>query len=245
MTSELRHTDVRDILKVLNDGFGTWGDKNDFFWKYRQNVYGDSLHLVAYDAQIPVGTVSFWRNDLSSQESYQCVDLTVVPSHRRQGIFNLGVTDCVKRLKGSYIYTNVGTNGASYRGFIKQGWSVARDAPITIHFSGQLIKNVKMMPEVPDAYVRWRFVNHPRKQYYVYRDGEDYYLLSKLRRGLYVMIGRISEDFGLPVSKPMVMFSYDFPHHIAKLPRKPGSYLENSLWCSIGEDIPSYKSDTI
>ena len=245
MTSELTELDITDILHVLNSSFQFWGDETDFRWKFLQNPYGDSMHMIGHDEGQAVATVSFWRNDLAESKAYQCVDLGVVPSHQRTGIFREGVTACVERLEGAYMYTYPGAATPSYFGFLKQGWVIQRRAPITLHLSSRLANQYETRGQIPDDYAQWRFVHHPRKQYYVYRKDERVFLLSKLRQFWYAAGGMLSQDFGLPAAQPFFLLSYDFPDHPLVVPKKSGYYLENPRYVAYDGDIPSYRSDTL
>ena len=243
MTSELTQQEIQDILGVLNSTFVTWGDERVFRWKYSENPYGDSWHVIAYDDSQAVGSVSFWRNDLDGDRAYQCVDLAVIPSHQRQGIFRVGASECVTRLKGAYLYTFPNVN--SRPGFYNLGWSLKRAVPISFHLTGGVLKHYERQDPVPDQYAEWRFSHHPNKQYYVCRRAGRFYLLSKRRNHCYAIGGMLSQDFGLPAVNPRFLLSYDFPNHLLRLPGRVGYILENTCYTAHGGFIPSYRSDTL
>ena len=47
MTSQLTRQDICELLNVLNVTFGAWGDEELFRWKYVENPFGESLHMLA------------------------------------------------------------------------------------------------------------------------------------------------------------------------------------------------------
>jgi len=243
LSSELTKAEIGDILQVVNLTFGRWGDERFFSWKYLDNPYGDSLHMIAYDGLQPVGSLGFWRNDLSETPAYQCVDLAIVSSHQRQGIFQQGLAEGVSQLKGAYLYTY--PNGNSRPGFIKSGWSITRRVPISLHWASRVIRHYDNQDAIPDEYAEWRFVQHPSRQYYVYRWKDKSFLLSLRRKHLYAVGGKIRSTFGLPEVHPKVLLSYDFPNHLLSMPRRLGYFLENPCYAGHRSFIPSNRSDTL
>ena len=243
MTSELTPHEIHDILGVLNTTWTSWGDELAFRWKYFRNPYGDSLHVIAYDESQAVGSVGFWRNDLNGTSAYQCVDLAVIPSYQRRGIFRTAASQSVTQLEGAYLYTFPNIN--SRPGFFDLGWSLKRRLPISFHLPDGVLRHYEQREPVPDQYAEWRFVRHPSKQYYVCHHGGQSFLLSKRRNHCYAIGGMLSSDFGLQVVRPRFLISYDFPDHTLKLPRRVGYLLENPCYVAYDGFIPSYRSDTL
>lgn len=245
MTSELTQQDILDILSVLNATLLSWGGEQLFRWKFVDNPDGDSLHLIAYDGSQPIGTVSFWRNDLPETRAYQCVDLGVVPSHRRLGVFQVAATECVARLEGAYLYTFPNVSSPSFPGFLKLGWLLKRKMPISVHLSPGVLRHYEKRECVPDRYAQWRFAQHPTKQYYVYRHHDKFFLLSRRRSYVYIIGGMLSQDFGLPEAHPRLLISYDFPNCILRVPGRDSYVMENPCYVAYEGLIPKYRSDTL
>ena len=168
-SSDLTSQDVGDILRVLNATFMSEIDEATFRWMYFENPYGDSLHMIAYDDSLSgdhrsVGSMGFWRNDLDgASPSYQCVDLAMIPSHQRRGIFRETLCPCVECLSGAYLYTF--PNFASQPGFQRGGWSVNRKIPISVHQPAGVLKKYAERGSIPDIYAEWRFAKNPQQQY--------------------------------------------------------------------------------
>lgn len=242
-TSELTPAEIDDILSVLNRTFDPWGDEAYFQWKYVQNPHGDSLHIVGYDGDQPVGNESFWRNDLGDRTAFQICDSAVLPSHRGQGVFRQSVMQGVERLTGEYLYGF--PNIESLPGFLSSGWSLKQKIRVSFHLSGRLLSRFEAQDPIPDQYVRWRFLDRPRKEYYICRRKGRPYLLSMRRKNQYVVVGPLSQDFGLEEVRPFLLFSNDLPNSTIRLPRRLGYLIENTSYSEYPRYIPSYRDDTL
>jgi hypothetical protein len=246
---ELTREEITDILRVLNGTYLNTNSEAYFRWKYLENPYGDSLHMVAYDDSLnrvsrSVASMGFWRNDLDGvAPAYQCVDLAVLPSHQGRGIFREALSGCVECLNGAYLYTFPNFN--SQPGFQSRGWTLNRKMPISVHLPGGVLKEYAKLDPIPDDYARWRFTRNREQQYSVYRKGGQLFLLSRRKRGLFIVGGMLSEDLGLPEVRPNILLSCDFPGRILRLPGKAAAVLENSCNASNPELIMRYRSDTL
>lgn len=242
MTSDLTPQEIQDILYVLNGAFGNWGDLPLFHWKYSLNVHGESLHMVTYEGCQPVGTVSFWRNDLGNQRAYECVDGAVLPSHQRKGIFRDAASGCVARLREAYLYAY--PNQRTLPALMSRGWSVKNRITVNFHLARAVLGRYECRDPLPEKYMEWRFVRHPKKQYYVYRHHGHSFLLTKRRKGGYSVGGLLSADCGLKEARPPVLFSRDFPDLPLRIPRRTNYLLENTCYVKYDGFIPSYTTDT-
>jgi len=242
-TSELTPAEIEDILSVLNLTFEPWGDIEYFRWKYMQNPYGDSLHIIGYDGDQPVGNESFWRNNLGEQTAYQICDAAVLPSHRGLGVFRKSVMQGVERLTGQYLYGF--PNIESLPGFLSSGWSLKQKIRVSFHLAGRMLSHFEDQDPIPDQYVQWRFIDYPRKAYYICRRKGRPYLLSVRRKDQYVVVGPLSQDFGLEEVRPFLLFSNDLPNSKIRLPRRLGYVVENISHTEYPQFIPSYRDDTL
>ena len=214
-----------------------------FRWKFLQNPYGDSLHVVAYDRAQIVGTVSFWRNDLDDKPAYQCVDLAVSSEYQRRGIFREMAIEGVNRLGGAYLYTFIGNVGGSLPGFLRQGWVIRRKVPITVHSVSGALKHHRNQGVIPEKFANWRFAQHPTRTYFVHRSHGQIFLLNKRRENCFAVGGRLASDLGLEEVKPRFLLSYDFPERLLSVPRHLGWLLERNSYKGHSEFILGYRSD--
>jgi len=242
MTSELTQSDIRAILHVLNANFEGWGDEVFFRWKYAKNPHGESLHMIGYDADEPIATVGFWRNGPDGLAAYQCVDAAVSPSHQRQGIYQTALRGCAERLNGAYIYTFTGDD--SRPAMIRCGWQVKRKLPMKFHWRPVVLRRYETIDPIPDEYAHWRFVQNPKKRYYICRRRGLTFLLAKRGKYLYAAGGVLSNDFGLQEVRPLLLCSYDFPDLPFQIPRPAYCFIDNPCQVSYENYIPSHYSDT-
>ena len=251
MTSELTVEETRDNVSVLNTVFGAlpppgpWGDERFFQWKYADNPYGDSLHVIGYDEGQPVAAMAFWRNDLDDLLAYHLADTAVLPSHQRRGIFQQMEAGCVERVEGAYIYNSFSIP-ASLAGFFKWGWTVQRKAGVGFHLASAVLRRYRERDPIPDQYAEWRFARHPDREYNICRLKGRPFLVSKKRNwGVYVVVGPVSTDFGLQEVHPPVLFSYDLPDLPFRVPGKVGYFIEKPCYVSYDGFLPSCRSEVL
>lgn len=242
-TSELLPQETDDILTVLNSAFASWGDQSVFDWKYASNPYGGSVHVLVYAGLLPIASVGFWRNDIDDQPAYQCVDLAVSSEYQRRGIARKMIDSGVDQLSGAYLYTFPNDISRSRPGFLKQGWVAKRKVPITVHTVSGGLKSYRNQACIPDKFAKWRFAQHPTRQYYRCNSNGQIFLLNKRREHFYAVGGRLETDLGLPEARPLFLLSHDFPRRRLKVPRHLGWLLENTCYRDNSDFIRGYRSD--
>ena len=199
------------------------------------------MHILVYEGSLAVATAEFWRNDLGDQPAYQCVDLAVSSDYQGRGIARKMVASGVDRLSGAYLYTF--PNGQSRPGFLRQGWVDKRKVPITVHTVSEGLKTYRNQACIPGKFAKWRFAEHPTKQYYKYHSNGQIFLLNKRRDRFYAVGGRLESDLGLPEARPRFLLSYDFPRRRLKVPRHLGWLLENTHYRGHSDFILGCRSD--
>lgn len=230
-TSEMTPKQIHDFLSVFNDTFGSQWEDNYFQWKYQDNVYGDSLHVIGYDGDKPIHCRAFWRNDCGSVVAYQPVDTSVLPEYQGKGIFRKTTLEALEILKESYIYNYPNSN--SRPGYLKLGWNIKQEYPITFNLANIVKKRYQEVSCLKDDYVRWRFLNHPTKRYYVTESKGQYFLLTKRQPFCYAILGKLMTDYNFPRVNPLLIFSYNRDNFLFRLPRKRVIFLENKKYTGI------------
>ena len=109
----------KEIMECFNSSFNQKKSKKYFKWKYFDNPFGHSIHILVYDKLKLVSSRAFWRLDLNQQEAYQCVDTSVIPSHQGKGIFKLS-TNAALNFKNKIICNY--PNKISYPAYLNLGW---------------------------------------------------------------------------------------------------------------------------
>lgn len=242
LTSELTQLEIGAMLVVLNEAFEGWGDETFFRWKFGENPYGDSLHMIGYDGDNPVATVGFWRNGPDNLPSYQCVDAVVRPSHQRRGIYQTALNGCSERLQGAYIYTFTGD--LSRPAMMRCGWALKRKIPLKFHWAPMVLRKYREFDPIPESYAEWRFARNPKTRYYVCRRYGLTFVLTKRREHVYAVGGVLSNELGLEEVRPFFLFSYDFSNLPFQIPRPSYYFIENPCHLAYEQYIPSHYSDT-
>ena len=124
-TSEINERDKNNWYSVLKGDSSLSKEwfYNLFSCKFEKNIYGDSLHLFAYDNEKCVGIQTFQRNDVDDIISFQSCDSVVDQGYKRRGIFSKMVsigTDILPREALIYGFPN----NNSLPAFLKLGWEV-------------------------------------------------------------------------------------------------------------------------
>jgi len=215
----------KEIMECFNSSFNQKKSKKYFKWKYFDNPFGHSIHILVYDKLKLVSSRAFWRLDLNQQEAYQCVDTSVIPSYQGKGIFKLSTNAALKILKNKIIYNY--PNKMSYPAYLNLGWDKNKLSFLKFNY----IK--KAFPQIPFINwslekLIWRFVENPQIKYYsTFLNG--YYLILRKRKGFYVVLAKTHFDLNLKNVNPKVVFSYDNNFKGCKIPGKKILTLSRNL----------------
>ncbi|MBH0036788.1 GNAT family N-acetyltransferase [Pseudoalteromonas sp. NZS71_1] len=125
---------VNNISTLLNTSFNTY--KNPMFdpqfllWKHRDNPFGTSISLLAYDEDgniLGLRTFLKWQfiNNEKSLCAYQPVDTATTPAARGKGVFS-ELTRVALNIAGDSIIYNT-PNANSLPGYLKMGWNHTGD----------------------------------------------------------------------------------------------------------------------
>ncbi len=91
---------------------------------------------------------------------------------------------------GSYIYTF--TSVDSRPAMMKIGWKFQRDIPLKFHLAPWVLRKDRNSEPIPAEYAKWRFAQHPKKQYYLYRKYGLTFLTDNRREDIYAVGGVIN-----------------------------------------------------
>ncbi len=191
MTSEVSKDDELSFLELFNFIFKEDMNSLWFDWKYRQNIYGDSIHVFAYDDIKLIGIRCFWRNDLNNQISYQPCDTAVLEEYRKMGIFSQMSKLALEKSKGSFIYNFPNEN--SLPANLKLGWQIYKKRYLTLSLKENDLKNEE--DYIDEEYLKWRFIGNPNNKYF-YSNGKGLsYLLLKRENGIYYYLGNFNPAY--------------------------------------------------
>jgi GNAT superfamily N-acetyltransferase len=121
------NNDVPEIVALLRTSLSNKHTEENFIWKHKNNPFGSSYGLVAWEKDRIVGVrmFMFWEFRKSDEviKAIRPVDTITHPDYRGKGIFKkltlLGLEDC-KELY-DFVFNTPNTN--SLPGYLKMGWN--------------------------------------------------------------------------------------------------------------------------
>lgn len=206
-TDEINHDLECKIMECFNKTFSQTKSREYFQWKFRENPFGKSLHIIVLDKNKVVATRVFWRLDISNLEAYQCVDTSVLPKYQKKGIFGNTANAALKILKGKLIYNY--PNNSSGPLYLKYGWNVIKNSKTIYANLTSLMTQDCISISWNSSVLKWRFERNPEAIYYLLEKNSKYYLFSKKKFGLFNLLGRINSKLSLDQVEPFICVSYD------------------------------------
>ena len=206
-TSEINGALELEIMSCFEDTFATSKSGNYFKWKFRDNPFGESLHILVTNRGKVIGTRVFWRLDIGGVEAYQCVDTAVLPEFQGIGLFKRTTLEALGILSGKFIYNY--PNKLSGPAYISSGWKVVKDSTsIKVNLTNLMLERA---PGVGwnGAALRWRFEKSPEAVYYAVKKDNFQYLFSEKRKNLFSLLCRTDFELDLKNINPLICFSYD------------------------------------
>jgi len=236
-SSEVDQQTEQDIMNCFNKTFDQKKSNLYFNWKFRENPFGDSIHVLIYFKDDLISTRAFWRLDIENNKKfYQCVDTSVLKKYHGIGIFRKSTEHALKYFDGEAIYNYPNKN--SFQAYLKLGWK--QNEPSFIRFN--LTKFIAQCTPIINWSIdklRWRFCNNPEVEYYSYKFKNEYLILRK-KKFMFISIGRVKFNLGLKKVTPLILFSYDKGVNGFKVPNKKALTLSKNFKVDY---IPFYHFD--
>ena len=171
-TSEVDDQFIKDWTYVERSVFGKFSDEY-IKRKYFENIYGDSLLLVAYLDGKAIGAYAFWRNDVNGEKAFFSSDLCVMEEGRGKGVMTGMINVIISKVPaGCLIFGSPNTQ--SYPGVKKMKWNCT---PIYISFfvlSFFYLREYRQ--KMPLDYAKWWIVG--QNKYHIKR-GRHYFLVAQ------------------------------------------------------------------
>ena len=206
-TNRINKNIENKIMSCFNKTFAHKYNDSYFDWKFRKNPFGNSLHIFVMDKSKIISSRAFWRLDINSLESYQCVDTSVLPSYQNKGIFKKTIKLAFKILKKKIIYNSPNVNSSP--GYQKSGLKKIKNSNFTkVNFTFLMIKRA---PTIQWGYkiLKWRYEQNPIMTYYKLKKGNFFYIFRKIKSRFYLLVGKTKIKLDLPDVNPLICFSYD------------------------------------
>jgi len=206
-TSEVNQALEKKIMLCFDKTFNNNSSKNYFKWKYRNNPFGESLHIIALNKNKVVASRAFWRLDIDKTKAYQSVDTAVLPNFQKKGIFKKTALMAVKILKKKIIYNSPNKN--SWSAYRECGWKNIKKSNLTkINITSFMLNSAPVIKWDAET-IRWRFRHNPIKRYYNLKKDGNYYIFRKIRKRFFLLVGKTSVNLDLNNIRPFICFTYD------------------------------------
>jgi GNAT superfamily N-acetyltransferase len=206
-TSEIDADLEGEIMQCFSNTFSQVKNPDYFRWKFRDNPFGDSLHIVSRDRGKVIGSRVFWRLDVDGIEAYQCVDTSTLPEYQGRGLFKRSAETALDIVGDKIIYNY--PNALSGPAYIKAGWrEVEKSRLIKVNFTSFMCRSAPML-NWSEGEIRWRFENNPEMEYFIMREGDFYFVFSVRKGKLFVLLFKTRVHLSLKTVRPMICFSYD------------------------------------
>lgn len=212
-----------------------------FKTKFIDNIFGPSVHVLVYEGENLVAIRSLWRNDLGNNIAYQPCDTAVSSDHRGGGIFKIMTDEALALVPDAMIYNFPNEN--SRKLYLRNGWVINRTLNKNVFTRAGFEKNCPD-ESIPQEYVKWYFSKIPSLR--VTKKGDYYFLLSPKGKGIYVIIGKVTEEIYLSgifrkVRFPILFFRSSFESKLKKL-NHPTYIVAKGEYAGV---IPSWKVDAV
>lgn len=205
-TSEIDGFTEQQTMNVFCSTFNKNKPANYFQWKFRDNPFGESIHVLVYDEGNLISTRVFWRMDIAGTESYQCVDTAVHPSYQGRGVFTLSTEAALQNIGDKPIYNHPNAN--SRPAYLKNGWTVNSQHRVRVTFTRLALKSAPVI-DWDSEQLAWRFKQNPTSQYACLQRGNVNYIFGFRRKKWSVLLGSTKCSLNLPAINPKLCFSYN------------------------------------
>lgn len=199
-SSEMNEKEISDFVFVQREVFPDADMKlEDFKLKFLDNIYGDSIIVLAYNQDEIAGARAFWRNDIGNRVSYQPSDTAVREKYRRQGLFVKMTVPVLEMLNNNEIVYNFPNNN-SYPQYMKLGWKDYK-----IQYS-RIFTPSAYQKEEPDLisqdYFYWWVKPHLTEKYGYTKVFGKYYLVRQLsNNGRFIVFGQLNKECAMELTK--------------------------------------------
>ncbi len=145
--------DEPEVLRLLKASLagGPTGERTQAFlsWKHRQNPFGSSPGLLARDENGALAAVRLllrWQLVVDGQvlNAVRAVDTATAPEHQGQGLFTRLTLAALETVAADADLVFNTPNASSRPGYLKMGWSVVGDVPISL----RLVRPLRFLKHV-------------------------------------------------------------------------------------------------
>lgn len=199
-THNIGEEEIIGFVNVQESVFKNGYSVEKFKKKYLNNIFGESLIILAYLDNKCVGAMAFWRNDIEGIKAYQPCEMAVLNDVRGYGIFSKMNNEGLNYIeKDTLLYNFPNDNSLPF--YMKIGWSIHSRKRYKIY---NPITNSKEIMKIDEKYLSWLLNDTNSKNVdllkYV-RINKKYYLLKKRSNIMYIIIGEIDKENASRISR--------------------------------------------
>lgn len=188
-TEEVSEDQINEYCSVHKTIFNSDLRRNEFYIKYKNNIYGSSVHVLVYDSDSLVAIRSLWRNDIFGEKAYQPCDTGVLPTYRGKGLFYKMTKPAIDMVGDVLIYNFPNDNSREL--YLNNGWILHRKVFKNLYTPNGYINN-NHDEVISDSYVNWMFKGN--KNIYISKRNKRFFLITPRHTGVYMIIGECSKN---------------------------------------------------
>lgn len=196
-SNEVDDNFIKDYCTVQNAVFKNSYSKELFLKKFTANIYGQSIIIVVYDKNKPIGARTLWRNDINNKEAYQPGDVCVLNEYRGKGIFTEMTKKAFSMLQNdAVIYTFPNSN--SFPAHIKMGNKLIASYYPSLFTNKRYKKEHSLL--LDKEYVDWWFASRDDIKHI--KRGEYFYLVMPyVLPMMYMVIAEVEKELAMKYKK--------------------------------------------
>ena len=188
--SEIDDKFISDFISVFREIFDETFNYHKFSLKYINNIYGESVLVIAYHDNKPVAIDALWRNDINGCKAYQSVDTGVLPEYRGNGIFYGIINEKIRKVTEPCILYGF-PNVNSYEGFIKRGWKLQNEYFQRVLLIPSRIDSLNHYKFIDQDYLEWWIIKDRQQYAYVKYFGRYFIVAKRSRFPIYTIVGKV------------------------------------------------------
>lgn len=216
-TNNIVKEEIIDFVNTQESVFRNCYSVEKFQKKYLDNIYGESLIVLAYLDNKCIGAMAFWRNDIEGMKAYQPCEMAVLNDYRGYGIFakmnakGLNYID-----EDALLYNFPNDNSLPY--YQKISWKIHSRKRYKIY---NPIADSKEIMKIDQNYLNWLLNDTNTKNVDLLKYiclNKKYYLLKKRTKNVFIIIGEIEREstFFLLRAKLPILLHYSNKGYIGR-----------------------------
>jgi hypothetical protein len=209
-SSDLTDLEISRIVDLFHLSFGTNLEptsREHFNWKYLDNPFGDSFHLLTEDEGRLIASRAFWNVPVKAGH-LQCVDTCVAPDYRGKGIFKETTMFALGNLENTFYNA---PNSSSLPQYLKYGWkinTIYKPKLSSYRYIKPCVSELDLSDD-NEKLINWKFLSHPDFVYKYFID-DEYSYLCRMKKSIPIILFKTKIDISrfVKIGKPWICATY-------------------------------------